>query len=169
MRKLLQVLVFVPAAIGCGTDVSVIEGPFTATADLTAVVNPGKIEFVDSTLYLSGQVNRGSFVAGDLQGTATVTVNAEVDFRTGSGRGDGTFIFSITGVKGESVAGDWEGEFSGKITGPLLSGDLSGTGNGDLAGFRIEGTFNRSLVSGTEFTLKGTITRFLTNPSFRAI
>ncbi len=159
MQKLLQALVFILVATGCGTDVSVIEGPFTATADLTEIVKPGKIEFVDSTLYLTGQVNRGPFTTGDLQGTAAVTVDAEVDFRTGTGSGSGTFIFSVTAVKGESVNGGWEGEFSGQITGPLLSGNFSGVGSGDLAGFRIEGTFNRSLVSGTEFTLKGNITR----------
>lgn len=159
MQRLLQFMVVVLAATGCGTEISVIEGPFTATADLTDIVNPGKIEFVDSTLYLTGQVNRGSFTAGDFQGTATVTVNAELDFRTGAGSGSGTFIFSLTGVKGEAVAGGWEGEFSGEITGPLLSGNFSGVGNGDLAGFRIEGTFNRSLVSGTQFTLSGSISR----------
>src|SRR3989344_2645360 len=126
MRKLLQVLMFVPAAMGCGTDVSVIEGPFTATADLTDIVNPGKIEFVDSTLYLTGQVNRGPFTAGDFQGTAIATVDAEVDFRTGGGSGSGTFIFSMTAVKGESVDGGWEGEFSGQIKGALVFGDFSG-------------------------------------------
>lgn len=162
MRQILQFFsapLLVAAAACGGVDLSLIEGSFTATADLSIITNPGRVENVGGIVKVTGQVSGGSFIAGDLEGTASVVVNAELDRTLSNGSGNGTFTFRSTKVKGQVVNGGWSGEFQGEVKNGGFNGSFSGTGTRDLENTRIEGTFSRESVSSTQIILTGRVLR----------
>ena len=122
----------------------VTKTPFTATITLTEVGAPDRVWESGPILHVRGEPNEGT-VTGDLTGTVSIVNNYNLDPRTISGPGWGTFVIATADIT-------WEGTYRSKLEGGLNMGTF--VGHGDDAS-RIKGSFAQT--GEVEFTLEGVI------------
>ncbi len=118
--------------------------PFSASTTVTEV-DPGNTWMSGHIFHIRGEIDEGP-VSGDLVGSITLVINANIDLNSGMGRTFGNFTLATSDVT-------WEGSFSGAITGETSSeGRFIGQGTD---GTKLKGAFTQ--VSADTFDLEGTI------------
>ena len=122
----------------------VTKTPFTATITLTEVGEPQRTWESGPIVHVREEPNEGT-VTGDLTGTVSIVNNYNLDPRTISGPGWGTFVIATADVT-------WEGTYRSKLEGGLNMGTFVGHGDD---GSRLKGSFTQT--SEIQFTLEGVI------------
>lgn len=120
--------------------------PFTATLSLGAIpIDPGQITTTNGVLHIRNQVLQGP-LSGDIVGTGTAVIDADVVLATGKGPGRASLTLQVTQLFGQAVSGTFQGQLQAQLLGLptggfLTTGSVQGQGGGGLAGMKISGTF----------------------------
>ena len=125
---------------------------FTATANINVppgtLDDPGTVQLNNGVVHTRGLTITGPII-GDITGTVTLVINADIILATGKGPVYWTFVINTTD-------GSWGGRFEGQqevTTHAVQTVHFQGQGTGGLAGTKIRGTANDETVNGVvEFT-----------------
>jgi hypothetical protein len=98
---------------------------------------PGREWWSDGILHMR-DVGMTTAFTGDLEGTASGTVNNTYDPVTGSGEGFGTIALDVTWG---DVSGTFAGRWTQKVIDNVINGQVVLHGSGGFAGMLMKGTF----------------------------
>jgi hypothetical protein len=144
----------VPACgAGLGGGATADSTPFTADFGPPSGGSPAEREWLEGGVFHFRNAVELDPISGDINGTATLSTNGDIDTVGGRGHLFGSFLLEVTW---QGLSGTWSGHYSVTFSsGDPASGQFAGAGDGGLAGTKLLGTITES-GPGT-FQLEGVI------------
>lgn len=146
-KRMILIALIVMLILVMSTPVSakVIRTPFTGVGTLPEILDPGKLILSGDNVHVRGMVEYLHVVSTDNRATGwqTIIANSNLD-ADGYGRVWATFSLDVD----DDCDGYWEGSSTGVIDENGISLKMRGRGYGELAGLRIEGTYQNGVTDG---------------------
>lgn len=143
-KFLIWLVLLLSLMLGTTVSARVLRIPFTATESTPEILDPGEWTFPDGNQHFRGMVERARVEADTdmVTGTNNIIANGNLD-ANGFGVVWGTNTLEV-----DAYDGGWEGRFVGRVDENGMTLRMVGRGYGELAGYRLKGTFENFVLEG---------------------